>query len=67
MGFNIFETDRYCVRKKHRSAATKIVGDITSKRSKVLIGKCLICKRRKSMIFSDNTKQAEGLDFFFKI
>ena len=32
----------------------------------MLIGSCAICKRKKSMIVSDNTIKAEGLGDFFK-
>ena len=43
-----------------------IFGDVTSKGSKVLIGYCSICNRRKSMTVSDDTIKAEGLGDFFK-
>ena len=33
---------------------------------KLLFGKCVICDRKKSMIVSDNTVQAEGLGNFLK-
>ena len=33
---------------------------------KLLVGKCMVCNRKKSMIVSDNTKKAEGLGSFFK-
>ena len=66
MSFNEFEKDSYCVGGKHRSATTKIYGNITSKGSKVLIGYCSICNRKKSMTVSDNTIKAEGLGSFFK-
>ena len=33
---------------------------------KLLRGTCSICKRNKSLIVSDQTIQAEGLDDFFK-
>ena len=61
-----FKTDIYSVGGGHRSATTKICGDITSKRSKVLNGYCSLCKRKKSMTVSDNTIQAEGFGDFFK-
>ena len=61
-----FETDSYCVGGRHRSATTKVYRNITSKGSKVLIGYCSICKRKKSMTVSDNTIQAEVLGDFFK-
>ena len=66
MSFNKFESDSYCVGGRHRSATVKIYGDITSKGSKVLIGYCSICNRKKSMTVSDNTIKAEGLGDFFK-
>ena len=66
MSFNKFENDSYCVGGRHRSATTKIYGNITSKGNKVLIGYCSICNRKKSMTVSDNTVKAEGLGSFFK-
>ena len=66
MNFKKFETDSYCVGGRHRSATTKIYGNITSKGSKVLIGYCSICNRKKSMTVSDKTTKAEGLGSFFK-
>ena len=67
MSFKIFENDSYCVEGRHRSFTKNIYGDITSKGSKVLIGYCPICNRKKSVSVIDNTKQAEGLRDFFKI
>ena len=66
MSFQKFKNDSYCVGGRHRSATVKIYGDITSKGSKVLIGYCSICNRKKSMAVSDNTIKAEGLSSFFK-
>ena len=66
MSFNKFKSDSYCVGGRHRSATVKIYGDITSKGSKVLIGYCSICNRKKSMTVSDNTIKAERLGNFFK-
>ena len=66
MSFNKFENDSYCVGGKHRSATTKIYGNITSKGNKVIIGYCSNCNRKKSMTFSDNTIKSEGLGDFFK-
>ena len=66
MSFNKFENDSYCVGGRHRSSTVKIFGDITSKGSKVLIGYCSICNRKKSMTVSDDTIKAEGLGDFFK-
>ena len=66
-----FKSDSYCVGGRHKSATKNIVGDITinkknGKEVKLLVGKCVICDRKKSMIVSDNTIQAEGLGEFFK-
>ena len=66
MTFQKFQTDSYCVGGRHRSATVKIYGDITPKGSKVLIGYCSVCNRKKSMIVTDNTIKAEGLSSFFK-
>ena len=51
---------------RQRIATKSIYGDITSKVSKVLIGYCSICNRKKSMTVTDNTKKAEGLGDFFR-
>ena len=66
MSFQKFKSDSYCVGGRHKSATIKIYGDITSKGSKVLIGYCSVCNRKKSMTVSDNTIKAEGLGSFFK-
>ena len=66
MGFQKFEKDSFCVGGRHRISTKDIYGDITSKGSKVLIGFCSKCKRKKSMTASDKTIQAEGLSSFFK-
>ena len=66
MTFNKFKTDSYCVGGRHRSATVKIYGDVTSKGSKVLIGFCSVCNRKKSMTVSDDTIKAEGVGDFFK-
>ena len=66
MTFQKFENDSYCVGGRHRSATVRIYGDITPKGSKVIIGFCSICNRKKSMTVSDNTIKAEGLGSFFK-
>ena len=58
MSFHKFKNDSYRVGGKHRSAITKIYGNITGKGSKVLIDYCSICNRKKSMTVSDNTIQA---------
>ena len=66
-----FKTNSYCVGGKHYSGTKNITGEITvnkktGKQIKLLVGKCVICDRKKSMIVSDNTIQAEGLGDFFK-
>ena len=66
MSFQKFKSFSYCVGGRHHSATKNIYGDITSKRSKVLIGFCSKCQKKKSMTVSDNTIEAEGLSVFFK-
>ena len=66
-----FQSDSYCVGGRHKTGTTNIVGEIrnnkkTGKEIKLLVGKCVICNRKKSMIVSDNVIQAEGLGDFFK-
>ena len=66
-----FQSDSYCVGGRHKSGTTNIVGEIrnnkkTGKEIKLLVGKCVICNRKKSMIVSDSVIQAEGLGDFFK-
>ena len=71
MSFLKFKTNSYCVGQKHYSGTKNITGEITvnkktGKQFKLLVRKCVICDRKKSMIVSDNTIQAEGLGDFFK-
>ena len=71
MSFNKFKSDSYCVGGRHKSATKNIVGEMTinkktGKDVKLLVGKCVICNRKKTMIVSDNVIQAEGLGDFFK-
>ena len=66
-----FKSDSFCVGGKHRSGTKNITGEITVNKKtgreiKLLVAKCVICNRKKSMIASDNTIQAEGLGDFFK-
>ena len=66
-----FQSDSYCVGGRHKSGTKNIVGEIrnnkkTGKEVKLLVGKCMICDRKKSMIVSDSVIQAEGLGSFFK-
>ena len=58
-------------RGKHRTGTKTITGEITVNKKtgreiKLLVRKCVICNRKKSMIVSDNTIQAKGLGDFFK-
>ena len=71
MSFQKFKSDSYCVGGRHKSGTKNIVGDKTNnkksgKEVKLLVGKCVICDRKKTMIVSDNVIQAEGLGDFFK-
>ena len=71
MSFQKTKSDSYCVGGGHRSATKNIVGEITiikktGKEVKLLVGNCVICDRRKTMIVSDNVIQAEGLGDFCK-
>ena len=71
MNSNNFKTNSYCVGGKHYSGTKDITGEITlnektGKKIKLLVGKCIVCDRKKSMIVSDNTIKAEGLGNFFK-
>ena len=66
-----FKSNSYCVGGRHYSSTTDITGDITinkktGKQVKLLVGKCMVCNRKKTMIVSDNVIQAEGLGDFFK-
>ena len=60
MSFQKCKSDSYCVGGRHRFATTKKYGDITSKVSKVLIGFCSKCKRKKSVTVFDDTLQPEN-------
>ena len=71
MSFQKFKTNNYCVGGKHYSGTKNIAGEITinkttTKENKLLVGKCVVCNKRKSMIVSDNVIQAEGLSDFFR-
>ena len=71
MSFQKIKTNSYCVGGRHQSATKNIVGDITinkktGKEVKLLVGKCVVCDRKKTMIVSDNVIKAEGLGDFFK-
>ena len=71
MSFQKFKSESYCVGGRHKSTTKNIVGDITINRKtgrevKILVGRCVICDRKKTMIVSDNVIQAEGLGDLFK-
>ena len=71
MNSHKIKSDSYCVGGKHRSGTKSISSEITfikktGNEIRLLVGNCFICDRRKSMIVSDNTIQAEGLGDFFK-
>ena len=71
MSFQKLKTNSYCLDQRHYSGTKNVTGEIaynkkTGKEIKLLVGKCVICDKRKSMIVSDNTIQAEGLGDFFK-
>ena len=66
MSFRNFKGVSYRVGGRHRSATTKIYGDKTCKGSKLLIGYCSICNRKKCLTLRDNTIQAEGLSDVFR-
>ena len=61
-----YKSDSFCVGGRHRSATKNPYGDITTKVSKVLIGHCSHCNRKKSMTVGDNTIKVEGLGNFFE-
>ena len=70
MSFQKFKTNSYCLGQRHYSGTKNITGEIaynkkTGKEIKLLVGKCVICDKRKSVIVSDNTIIAEGLGDFF--
>ena len=57
---------------KHYFGTKNIVGEIkfnrkTGKDIKLLVGQCLICNKRETMIVSDNRIPVEGLSSFFQI
>ena len=62
-----FKTNSNCVGGRHYSGTNNIRGFITSKSTKMSKGKCVKCKRNKSMTVSDATIEAEELKDFFKI
>ena len=66
MSFQKFKINSFCVGQNHYSGTKNIAGEITINKKtgreiKLLVGQFSICKRKKSMILSDNTIKAEGL------
>ena len=64
MSYQKFNTNSYRVGQKHYSPTKKINGEMTfnketSQEIKLLVGQCSLCDRKKYMIASDNTTQAE--------
>ena len=56
---------------KHYSSTKNTVGEVTFNKKtgreiKSLVGQCSICNRKKTMIVSDNTIQADGLGSCFE-
>ena len=71
MTFQKFKNNSYCVGGKHYFGTKNISGEISvnkkiGKEIKFLVGQCVVCNKRKAMIVSDNTIQAERLSDFFK-
>ena len=71
MSFQKFKINSYCLGQRHYSGTKNITGEIaynkkTGKEINLLVGKCVICDSKKSIIVSDNTIQAEGLGDFFR-
>ena len=62
-----FKTNSYCVGGGHVSGTNNIRNFTTSKGAIVLKGNCVRCKRNKSMTVSDETMEAEGMKYIFKI
>ena len=64
--FNKLKTNSYSVCSRHYCGTNNIRGVDSAKRTKILKGNCVKCKRSKLMILSDATIEAEGLKDFFK-
>ena len=57
-----FENNSYGVGGKHRSGTKNITGEVTVNKKtgreiNLFVEKCVVCKRKKFMIVSDNTIQ----------
>ena len=61
-----FKTNSYCVDGRHYSGTNNIQGFISAKGTKMIKGKCVKCRRNKSMTPSDATIEAKGLKDFLK-
>ena len=66
-----FENNSYCVGGKHRSGTKNITEEITVKKKtgreiKLLVGKCVICNRKKSMIVSEHDSSRTSWRLFQK-
>ena len=59
------ETVGFCVSSRHRSDTKSTETDITKTRQDFFIRQYVLCNRRKSMIFSDHTIEAERLGKYF--
>ena len=66
MSHENFKTIGHCVGGSKQYATNSMEGDIIKTAQKLLIGSYVQCDRKKSMIVSDNTKQAEGLGKLFR-
>ena len=55
--FSKFKTNSYCVASRHYSCTNNIRGVVTSKATEMLRGKCVKCRRNKSMTVSDAIKK----------
>ena len=56
----------FCAGEKHQSATKTMEGASTKTDHELLVGKCVQCNRKKSMIVSDNAAAPEYLNEFFK-
>ena len=71
MTFQKFKTNSCCVGGKHYSGTKNISGKITLYKKtggeiKLLVGKCMLCNKKKSRIVSEYTVQTERLGDFSK-
>ena len=71
MSFQKCETDSFCVGQEHYSVTKDINGEIsfnkkTCREIKLLVERCSVCNKKKSIIVGDNTMKVEGSGNFFK-